>query len=137
MNNEEKILAILEKMERTQERHGEILERHEKMLEQQGKTLEQQGKILEQHGKMLEQHGKMLEQHSRTLAQVQDDVTSVKVRLDLEVSKQLRVLAEGHETLLDTLASKSRVEAVEDDIILIKSAIKTMNREIMELKKAQ
>lgn len=116
MSNEEKILALLEKMERTQEKHGEILE---------------------QHGKMLEQHGKLLEQHSRALEQLRGDVTGVKVRLDLEVSKQLSALAEGQETLLETLASKERVEAVEDDIVLLKSTTKAINREIAELKKAQ
>ena len=105
MSNEEKILALLEKMERTQEKHGEILE----------------------------QHGKLLEQHSRALEQLRDDVTGVKVRL----SKQLSALAEGQETLLETLASKERVEAVEDDIVLLKSTTKAINREIAELKKAQ
>ncbi len=109
MSNEEKILALLEKMERTQEKHGEILE----------------------------QHGKLLEQHSRALEQLRDDVTGVKVRLDLEVSKQLSALAEGQETLLETMASKERVEAVEDDIVLLKSTTKAINREIAELKKAQ
>lgn len=151
MSNEEKILALLEKMEKTQEKQGEMLEQQSKILEEQGKSLEQQSKILEQHGKSLEQQsksleqhgksleqqGKILEQHGKTLEKVQDDVSSIKVRMDVEITKQLQALAEGHETLLETLAPKNRVEALEDEIVFIKSIIKAMNQEIAELKQAQ
>ena len=50
---------------------------------------------------------------------------------------QLQLLAEGHQNILDTLAPKNRVEALEDEIIFIKSVMKAMTQEIAELKKAQ
>lgn len=109
MTNEERILALLERQE---------------------KTLENHGKMLEEHGKMLEEHGKMLER-------LQVDVSGIKVRLDVEVEKKFQLLAEGHQTLLDTLAPKSRVENLEDEMAFLRSIIKTMNEDISTLKKAQ
>lgn len=95
MNNEEKILAILEK-------HGEILEKHGKLLEK-----------------------------------LDTDVSGIKVRLDVEIEKKLDLLAEGHETLLETLSPKSRVDALEDEMIFMKSVVKALSQEVAELKKAQ
>ena len=67
MNNEERILEMLEKL--TQ-------------------TVEKQGSVLEKHGEMLEKHGEMLEK-------LQMDVSGLKVRLDVEVKTQFNLLAEG------------------------------------------
>lgn len=50
---------------------------------------------------------------------------------------QLQLLAEGHQNILDTLAPKNRVEALEDEVVFIKSVMKAMSQEIAELKKAQ
>ena len=38
---------------------------------------------------------------------------------------------------LDKLATKDRVEKLEDEIIVLKTAFKTMNQRIAELEKAQ
>ncbi len=116
MTNEERILALLERQE---------------------KTLENHGKMLEEHGKMLEEQGKMLADHSKMLERLQVDVSGIKVRLDVEVEKKFQLLAEGHQTLLDTLAPKSRVENLEDEMAFLRSIIKTMNEDISTLKKAQ
>lgn len=50
---------------------------------------------------------------------------------------QLQLLADGHQNILDTLAPKNRVEALEDEVVFIKSVMKAMSQEIAELKKAQ
>lgn len=123
MTNEERILALLERQEKTLENHGKMLEEHGKMLEEQGKMLEEQGKMLADHSKMLER--------------LQVDVSGIKVRLDVEVEKKFQLLTEGHQTLLDTLAPKSRVENLEDEMAFLRSIIKTMNEDISTLKKAQ
>lgn len=88
MNNEEKILAILERME------GDI-------------------------------------------SVLKADVAGIKVRIDVDIPKQLSLLAEGHQTLLETLAPKSRVEALEDEMAFLKSVIKSMGQRIADLEKAQ
>lgn len=78
------------------------------------------------------------------LNQMQDDlsdlrttVTRVAVTQENTVIPQLKLLAEGHETLLNTLARKDRVEALEDDVALLKTAIKAMSQRIAELEQAQ
>lgn len=53
------------------------------------------------------------------------------------VIPQLQILAEGQQMLLETLAPKNRVEALEDEVVFIKSVMKAMSQEIAELKKAQ
>lgn len=49
---------------------------------------------------------------------------------------KLQLLAEGHDTLLNTLARKERVEALEDDVALLKTVIKAMSQRIEKLEKA-
>lgn len=102
MNNEEKILAILEK-----------------------------------HGEMLEKQGAILEKHSGMLERLEQDVTGIKLRLDMDIEKKLDLLAEGHETLMGMMSPKSRVEALEDEMTFMKSVIKALSQEVAELKKAQ
>ncbi len=50
---------------------------------------------------------------------------------------QLQLLAEGHQTLLETLAPKSRVDNLEDDVVFLKSIVKSLMQEVADLKKAQ
>lgn len=109
MNNEERILEMLEKL--TQ-------------------TVEKQGSVLEKHGEMLEKHGEMLEK-------LQMDVSGLKVRLDVEVKTQFNLLAEGQQTIIDTMTPKDRVDELEADVIILKTAVKMLSQEVAELKKAQ
>ena len=78
MTNEERILALLERQEKTLENHGKMLEEH--------------GKMLEEQGKMLADHSKMLADHSKMLERLQVDVSGIKVRLDVEVEKKFQLL---------------------------------------------
>ena len=109
MNNEEKILELLAEIKATQEKHGKILERH----------------------------GEILERHDATLASLQKTVTRVAVTQENVVIPQIKLLAEGHDMLLQKLARKERVEALEDDVALLKTVIKAMSQRIEELEKAQ
>lgn len=79
---------------------------------------------------ILEKHGEMLEQMNERLVKV--EVTQENIILP-----QLQLLAEGQKTILETLAPKSRVEVLEDEMAFMKSVIKAMSQEIAELKKAQ
>lgn len=62
------------------------------------------------------------------------------VLLETEVDRKLNLLYEGHDAIMETLdklASKSRVEALENDVLLLKDVVRLMRQEIAELKKAQ
>ncbi len=47
------------------------------------------------------------------------------------------LLLEGHNTIMETMAPKTRVDALEDEIIFLKQVIKSISQEVQELKKAQ
>lgn len=64
-------------------------------------------------------------------------VNDIQVIIENTISKQLELLAEGQQTLLDTLATKSKVEEIEDDILMLKQVIRIMSQDIEQLKKAQ
>jgi len=102
MNNEEKILAMLEK-----------------------------------HGEMLEKLNDRVDQIQDTQIKMQDDLTSVKLRLELDVEKRFDGVNEGIDAIMEQLTPKSRVEALEADVVVLKTAIKALTQEVAELKKAQ
>ena len=64
-------------------------------------------------------------------------VNDIQGIIENTISKQLELLAEGQQTLLDTLATKSKVEELEDDILMLKQVIRIMSQDIEQLKKAQ
>lgn len=78
------------------------------------------------------------------LAELKVDVgelreTAARVAITQEdiILPRLDTLADGHKHLLNTLASKSRVEALEEDVSTLKSVIKSMSRRLAALEKAQ
>ncbi len=76
-------------------------------------------------------------QIQETQEQMQTTLTRVAVTQENIVIPQIKLLAEGHDTLLNTLARKDRMEALEDDVALLKTVIKAMSQRIAELEKAQ
>lgn len=78
-----------------------------------------------------------LGQMKEDISDLRTTVTRVAVTQENIVLPQLKLLAEGHETLLNTLARKDRVEALEADVSLLKTALQAMSLQIAELKKAQ
>lgn len=71
------------------------------------------------------------------LTQMQTDITGIKLRLELDVEKRFDAVNEGIDSILEQLTPKSRVEALEADVIVLKAAIKALTSEVAELKKAQ
>ena len=58
----------------------------------------------------------------------------LNVVMESAITPKLNLLAEGQQTLLETLAPKSRVEELVD---FLKSIVKLHSQQIAELKKAQ
>ena len=147
MSNEEKILEILghhdqmfAAINQTLEKHGEMLERHGETLEKHSKILEEHSKILEQHSQILEEHSAELKKHGELLEKLDERSQRTAVLMETEVTRKLDLLYVGHGAImyiLETLAPKSRVEVLEDDVRLLKIAFKSMQQDIAGLKKAQ
>lgn len=93
--------------------------------------------LLEKQGETLEKHSEMLKKHSEILEKLQMDVSGIKVRLDVEVKEQFNLLAEGQQTIIETMTPKDRVDELEADVIILKTAVKMLSQDVAELKKAQ
>ena len=60
----------------------------------------------------------------------------MNVLYETKIEPQFKLLAEGQKTLLETLAPKSRVEAVEEELAFLKTVVSALNKEVQELKQA-
>lgn len=92
--------------------------------------------ILEKHSEMFEQINARMDQMQANMGEMQKTLTRVAVTQESVVLPKLQLLAEGHDTLLNTLARKERVEALEDDVALLKTVIKAMSQRLEKLEKA-
>ena len=68
---------------------------------------------------------------------LQETAAATRVLIESSIMPKFNLLAEGQQTLLETLAPKSRVEALEEEVDFLKSVIKLHIEQIAELKKAQ
>lgn len=66
-----------------------------------------------------------------------NEVRSINLALENRVCPSLEALAKEQRTPQGTLAPKSRVEALEEELVVIKEAFRSLSQEIAELKKAQ
>jgi len=158
MNNEDKIIALLEKQGAALEKQGELLAKHDVMLEHINETLErhdamferindtldkhtaileQHSQILAEHSKTLASHGEMLESHGEMLENLTTRVTKIELTQENVILPGIQALAEGQETLRQTLCSRERAERLETDVDLLKTAVRGLFRDVQELKKAQ
>ena len=144
MNNEEKIIALLEKQGELLAKHdvmlehiNETLERHDAMFERINDTLDKHTAILEQHSQILAEHSKTLASHSEMLENLTTRVTKIELTQENIIIPHIQALAEGQETLRQTLCPRDRAERLEADVDLLKSAVRGLFRDVQELKKAQ
>lgn len=65
--------------------------------------------------------------------------SSINMRVILEgyVEPKFNLLADGHKLLLETLAPKTKVDELEEEVSFLKMVVQSMSRDIAELKKAQ
>lgn len=68
---------------------------------------------------------------------LQETAAATRVLIESSIMPKFNLLAEGQQTLLETLAPKSRVEELEEEVDFLKSIIKLHSEQIAELKKAQ
>lgn len=71
------------------------------------------------------------------LARVDERSQRTAVLMETEVMDKLNLLYEGHGLIMETLAPKDRVDELEADVVVLKSAVKMLTQEVAELKKAQ
>lgn len=81
----------------------------------------------------------MLTQMQEDQKQMREDITGIKLRLELNVDKQLKLLSEGQANILEHIDDKitERTESLQDQIDVLRAATMQNSREIRALKKAQ
>ena len=68
---------------------------------------------------------------------LQETAAATRVLIESSIMPKFDLLADGQKTLLETLAPKSRVQELEEEVDFLKSIIKLHSEQIAELKKAR
>ena len=85
---------------------------------------------------------KLEEKLDQKLAQQKEEILTeathrMKVLLDAEVKPMFNLLAEDISIIREKMIPESRIEALEDDVSVLKSSVRRINQDIRELKQAQ
>ena len=126
MNNEEKILEMLSGLTVTIGKHGELLTE----LKTDVAELKTDVEGLKTNVAGLKETVEVLDARSLKSAVV----------LETDISRSINRLYEGHGAIMEklrTLASQDQVDEHDQDISIMKDAIKLLRLEVNELKKAQ
>lgn len=137
MNSEEKILEMLTKM---QTQLGQVQAQQEQMLARQDRMESQMDQMLTRQDRMEVRQDRMETRLDRIEArqdQAQDDIQRIRLYLELDVEKRLEAINEGIDVIQEKLIPEERVEKSEDDIIVLKTAVRALARDVAELKKAE
>lgn len=81
----------------------------------------------------------MLTQMQEEQKQMRADITGIKLYLELNVDKQLKLLSEGQANILEHIDEKvtDRTESLQDQIDVLRAATMQNSRDIEVLKAAQ
>ncbi len=80
---------------------------------------------------------KMDSLEDRMSAKIEATENRILAYIENAVMPNFKLLAEGQQTLLQTMARKDRVEALENEVVFLKSVVKNLAQDVAELKKAQ
>ena len=98
------------------------------------------GQLMDQ--RLAQQKQDILGEMDLRMAQQKEEILSesthhMKVLLDAEVKPQFNLLAEELSIIREKMIPETRIEAIEDDVAILKAAVRQLNRDVRELKKAQ
>ena len=147
MNIEEKILQLLEKqgemIGQINDRLGRLEDRMDRLEGRMDRLESRMDKLEGRIDKLETSQAAMqatLDEHTAMLKNLDERSLKSAVLLETEVPRKFNLLYEGHSVIMENmrgLAEKSRVEALEDDVAMMKDSIKLLRIEVNALKKAQ
>ena len=73
----------------------------------------------------------------RMTAKIDASENRIMTYIENAVMPNFKLLAEGHQPLLETLARKARVDALEEEVVFLKSVVSALAQDVTDLKKAQ
>ena len=110
------------------------------MLEEIKALLSQQkSEILEETVGLLSQQKSEILGEVATCIKASEEQThrNMMVLFENDINPRFQYLAEGHESLMKKMISHERIDAIEDDVDVLKMAVRHVNKDISELKRAQ
>ena len=147
MNIEEKILQLLEKqgemIGQINDRLGRLEDRMDRLESRMDKLEGRMDNLEGRIDKLETSQAAMqatLDEHTAMLKNLDERSLKSAVLLETEVPRKFNLLYEGHSVIMENmrgLAEKSRVEALEDDVAMMKDSIKLLRIEVNALQKAQ
>ena len=73
----------------------------------------------------------------RMTAKIDASENRIMTYIENAIMPNFKLLAEGHQPLLETLARKARVDALEKEVVFLKSVVSALAQDVTDLKKAQ
>ncbi len=134
---EEKILLLLEKQGEHLERLDGRLDAIDSRLDAIDSRLDAIDDRLDAIDGRLDAIDGRLDALESKVDPMEKQIRNINVTLENMVFPQLQALAEGQQTILETLSPKNRVEALEDEVMFLKQVIKSISHDVNELRKAQ
>ena len=121
-----------EMAQQKQELLGEMAQQEQRLM---GVISQQKEDLL---GEMAQQKADIMGEMARQKEEILTESTHrMKVLIESEFQPQFNLLAEELSLIREKMIPESRIEEAEDDIIVLKSAVRQVNQEIRELKRAQ
>ena len=71
------------------------------------------------------------------LHNVRSDLDNMRILIDTEMRRDIQLLAEGHEIILERLPDSTDLDATEARLSAVEAVIKKHSKDIQSLKKAQ
>ena len=79
-------------------------------------------------------HADMLAISAEQKKEMHSDMMTI---IESEINPKLRILAEGHEALLERMTPPEEIENMKADIVILKEAVKSLSIKVNALQKAQ
>ena len=151
MTNEEKILEMLASIQA--DMNGMKADMNDMKADMNGMKADMNGMKADINGMQADMSGMKADMNGiqadmngmkADIGELKADVSNLKteaiktnLRIENEIIPKLKVLAEGHAMLSETLTPKSKVDELQSDVELLKIVVKNLNSEVQQLKKAQ
>ena len=110
--------ALAEERKHTEAMFAEERKHTEAMLAQQKEDL----------------RAEMLNISAQQKKEMHEDLMTI---VESEINPKLRILAEGHEALLERMTPPEEIENMKADIVILKEAVKSLSIKVNNLQKAQ
>jgi len=137
MSNEDFMQLVLNELKSLKEGQENLIEVQENLVEGQ-KTLEKNFSILEQGQKALEENFSNLEQGQKNLESEVARIRESVANIEMNHGKHLGMLSDGYALMLDKLEPiPDAVEALQEDVAVIKAVITKNSTDIKTLKVAK